>query len=207
MRRRSRRLIRRSGGLWGPAAFAAAAAVGARAQPGYSSVANHISGLAATGADSAPVMIPGFVAFGVAGLLLPVSDVTVRRTLRGAGLATVAAGLCRCSTVDCPMPFVDAEYRMADIGHAAASLAGFASWVALPVLTATRGGPSWYRAASRALVVPTAVTWAVAGNSTRTHSPRRGLAQRAFFATVFGWYVATSTRLLREQDSAPTARR
>jgi hypothetical protein len=65
-------------GLWGPAAFVAASVIGGAMQPSYDHRRFHISGLAAHGARSAPVMIPGFITLGIA----RVSDNTVQLELQ-----------------------------------------------------------------------------------------------------------------------------
>ena len=61
-------LWKQTAGLWGPGAFVAATVIGGASQPGYDHRRLHISGLAAHGARSAPVMVPGFISLGVAGL-------------------------------------------------------------------------------------------------------------------------------------------
>lgn len=190
-------IARRSAGLWGPAAFAAASLLGARRQPGYRHAVHHVSGLAAHGAPSAPVMIAGFGALGTAGLVMASGDRAVDPVLRVAGAATLAAGALRCSTPECPTPFVDDDVTPGDAGHAVASMVAFACWVALPAVGAARPGPRWYRRASAALAVTTALGWAAAGATTRRGSSRRGLAQRAFLASAFCWHGATSVRALR----------
>src|SRR5262245_28665047 len=137
--------LRRSAGIWGPGLFAAASVAAARRQPSYSARRDHISALAALGTRSAAVMIPGFAALGAAGLVMQTDDAAVRWLVRLAGVTTLVAGAARCTTPACPMPFVDEDAGASDVAHAAASMATFACWTALPALGALRPGPAWYR--------------------------------------------------------------
>lgn len=61
-------------GVWGPLAFTAAAIAAARRVRDYSHRRHHISGMAARGMPSASIMVPGFMAYGIAGLMQPVED-------------------------------------------------------------------------------------------------------------------------------------
>lgn len=183
-------------GIIGPAVFTTAAVVAARRAPGYSHTRHHISGLAAQTMPSAPVMIPGFVSFGFAGLIQEVDDPIIQRMVRTAGLATLAAGLARCSTVDCPMPRIDEEATASDGAHAAASVVAFSCWTLLPSIAATRPGPTWYRRTSALLAVLTWGAYAVNSRAVRSRSATRGRAQRLFLVPVFGWYALTSWSVL-----------
>lgn len=180
----------------GPAVFTTAAVVAARRAPGYSHTRHHISGLAAQTMPSAPVMIPGFVSFGFAGLIQEVDDPIIQRMVRTAGLATLAAGLARCSTVDCPMPRIDEEATASDGAHAAASVVAFSCWTLLPSIAAIRPGPTWYRRTSALLAVLTWGAYAVNSRAVRSRSATRGRAQRLFLVPVFGWYALTSWSVL-----------
>jgi hypothetical protein len=175
--------------------FTAAGVLAARRHPGYSHVRSHVSGLAAYGAPSASVMVPGFALLGTASLVMDAPGPAVRRLLRTAGVATLAAGAFRASTPECPTPFVDAEVETTDIAHAWASMAAFICWLALPATTAIQPAPSWYRRVSSVLAVAAAVTYSLAGVTTRRHASTRGLAQRGFLATIFLWYAATTIRM------------
>jgi hypothetical protein len=119
-------------------------------------------------------------------------DPVVRRVVRLASGANLLAGAARCSSLDCPMPFVDDDARTADLVHSAASVTAFSCWVALPVMTAVRPGVRWRRQLSKFLAPASVVAFLVAGASTQRRSNRRGLAQRAFLASVFVWYAAMS---------------
>ena len=184
--------VARSAALWGPAAFAVAAAAAARRHPGYDHRRDHVSGLAARGTRSAPVMVAGFAALGVAELVMKAPTPAARRLVRLAGAATLVAGACRASTPACPAPFLDPTADGGDLAHGVASLTAFTCWLALPVVTARAPGPPSYRAASAALVVPTAVAYVVAGVTTRAGSPRKGVAQRALLGCAFTWHAATA---------------
>lgn len=187
-------LVRRSAGVWGPGLFVAASVAAGRREPGYSARRDHISGLAALGTRSAAVMIPGFGALGAAGLVMETDDAVVGWLVRLAGVTTLVAGAARCSTSECPMPFVDDDAGRSDLAHAAASMATFTCWTALPVLGALRPGPAWYRRSCVPIALAAAAGYCAAGVTTRQRSDRRGLAQRAFLAPVFLWYGLTAVR-------------
>lgn len=186
------RLIRRSAGVWGPTAFAGAAALAAGHQPGYSHRSHHVSGLAAAGERSALVMVPGFLALGVSSLLMPVPDPTVARLARVAGMTTIVAGLIPASQPRCPQPVTDPEATASDIGHGVASIVTFVLWAAMPIAASRHPGPRWYRSLSGALGIAAVAGLVAAGATTQAESPNRGLAQRGFLGTVFGWYIATA---------------
>lgn len=185
-------IVRRTAGVWGPVGFAVASVAAARRQPGYSHVANHVSGLAAAGQSSAAVMVPGFLVLGASNLLLPAPSPAVGRLARVAGATTIAAGLIPASQPRCPRPGTDPDATALDLGHGVASIATFALWVAMPIVAAKQPGPRWYRRTSAALGVAALAGFVAAGATTQADSPRKGLAQRGFLATVFAWYLATA---------------
>jgi len=193
------RWFRRSAGVWGPLSFGMASVLAVRRHPGYSQVGDHVSGLAAHRAPSAAVMLSGFASLGTTSLVMDTPSRAVRRLLRTAGVATLAAGAFRASTPACPTPFVDTDVETTDIAHAAASMIAFVCWLALPITSALPPGPSWYRRLSTALAFATAVTYSLAGVTTRHHSARKGLAQRAFLTTVSLWYAATTFQTLSQR--------
>lgn len=198
---------RRWAGVWGPGAFVVASVAAARRQPGYSARRDHVSGLAARGARSAPVMLPGFAALGLAGAVMELDDPVVARLVRTAGVATLVAGAARCSTPGCPTPFVDDDVETTDIAHAAASMVAFGCWVALPALGSVRPGPAWYRRSCAPVAVAAVAGYGAAGVTTRRRSDRRGAAQRAFLAPVFLWFALTALRTLRRHPASPGAPR
>src|SRR4051794_38326997 len=112
--------------LVGPGAFATAAFVGGRVEPGYRARDEPISALAAHGTRSAPVMVAGFLG-------LAAGTVAFARRLRGtalapapvgpllalAGVTVAGAGLARCSDRSCPTRMLgDTGVQPADDLHA-----------------------------------------------------------------------------------------
>lgn len=195
-------LLRQTAGIWGPAAFGAAAAIAAGRQPGYSHRTHHVSGLAAKGQRSATVMVPGFVALSASNLVAPRPDATLARLGRAAGVTALLAGLIQASTPACPRPGTDPEATAADVGHTLVSIATFGLWTAMPFVAARRPGPRWFRVTSRVAGVASLATLAAAGATTQTGSPSKGLAQRAFLGTVFTWQAAAAIDgLTREATS------
>lgn len=172
-------------GVWGPLAFSTATIAAARRAPEYSHRRHHVSGLAARHMPSAPIMVPGFMAYGIAGLVQPVDDRFIRRLVQLAGIAILGAGLARCSSLECPMPVVDKEATTSDGVHAVASIVAFSVWTVLPSITALRPGPRWYRRASALLAALTWIAYLFNSTAVRSRSDRRGLAQRLFLAPVF----------------------
>lgn len=187
-------------GVWGPLAFTIAAIAAAGRAPNYSHRRHHISGLAAQRMPSAPIMVPGFMAYGIAGLMQPVDDRLVQRLVRLAGGATLGAGLARCSSVECPTPMINEGVTTSDVAHAAASIVAFNTWTLLPTITAVRPGPRWYRRASAPLAALTWIAYLVNSTAVRSQSARRGLTQRLFLAPVLTWYVLTSVRAIQDQN-------
>jgi hypothetical protein len=188
--------------LWsiaGPSAFATAAFVGGRIEPGYSPRDEPISALAAHGTRSAPVMIPGFLGLGVASIALA-------RELRGsalapspvvpmmvlAGLTVAGAGLARCSNRSCPTRMLgDPDVMRTDDLHAAFSAATFALWISIPLVAAQRGQSATpvARRASRVLGLTTLAALLAGGRMAQRPSTRgSGTAQRVMIASAFAWF-------------------
>ena len=177
-------LWKSTAGLWGPAAFVAATVIGGARQPGYDHRRFHISGLAAHGARSAPVMIPGFITLGIAGVVIPGAGLA-RPLMRVAGAGTVLAGVFRCSDVRCPDPTRDPEATTEDAVHAAVSIVTFIVWTALPFVDASQAGSTRARVGNLLLGAITAAGFAGAAATTRIGRsaqgrgaavlPRRGL--------------------------------
>jgi hypothetical protein len=193
----------RRAALWslaGPGAFALAAAVGARMEPGYAPRDEPISALAAHGTRSARVMVPGFLglavgSIGLAGALRgsDVAPTPVPAMLALAGLATAGAGLARCSDRSCPTRYLgDTEVELTDDIHANVSAVVFGLWIALPLVAARRSvhAPAGYRRASRMLGWSTLVTLIAGGSLARREDERwSGTAQRVTLACAFAWYL------------------
>ncbi len=204
----SRRLL---WSLAGPGAFATAAFVGARIEPGYSPRDEPISALAAHGTRSAPVMVPGFLALGL-------GSVGLARALRGtalapvpvpsmvalAGLTVAGAGLARCSDRTCPTRMLgDADVMPTDDRHAAFSAATFALWIAIPLVAARRGrsASAWARRASGFLGAATLATLVAGGRMAQRPSARgSGTAQRVMLASAFAWFPLAALAAGRPND-------
>jgi len=185
--------------LLGPGAFAAAAVVAARLEPGYRHCDEPVSALAATGVRGAGVMIPGFLGLAAGSLALAAdlrgSDVApdpVPAMLALAGLTTAGAGLARNSDRSCPSRLLgDAHYTRSDDAHAAFAAATFSLWIATPLVSARRGRDAHrsYRTWSRALALLTLVALVVDGMLARRPDERwSGAAQRVMLASALGWY-------------------
>ena len=186
------KLVRRSAAVWGPLAFAGAAVGAAGLQPGYSHRTHHISGLAAAGQRSSALMVPGFVALAAANLLMPMRSTPTMVLTRACGLGVLTAGLIPASAPHCPRPGIDPDATRIDMIHTVASVATFIGWTTRPIVAARGDGPRWFRRISAVCAVTTAVSLLIAGATTQSGSPRRGVAQRTFLASVFGWQLIAS---------------
>jgi len=199
--------------LIGPGAFAGAALVAARTEPGYRHRDEPVSALAAKGSRGAAVMVPGFLGLGAGSLALARalrgSDVApdpVPAMLALAGLATTGAGLARNSDRSCPSRLLgDTNYTASDDAHAACALVTFSMWVAIPLVAARRatGATARYRRWSRLLGVSALAGLVVDGVLARRHAERwSGVTQRAVLASALGWYpLAASMAGGRRTDS------
>lgn len=183
----------------GPGAFALAAVVGGRIEPGYVRRDEPISALAARGSRAAFVMVPGFLG-------LAAGSIALARDLRGAkvapkpvpallalvGLTTAGAGLARCSDRSCPTRFLgDQNVTLSDDLHAYFSAATFALWISIPLVAAARASdaPPGYRRWSRRLGMSTLVGLVGGGMLARKpESTWSGTAQRAMLTSALAWY-------------------
>jgi hypothetical protein len=194
--------MRARAALWsivGPGAFALAATVGGRVEPGYSRRDEPISALAAKGSGAARVMVPGFLglAAGSCGLARelrgsPAAPNPVPALLALAGLTIAGAGLARCSDPTCPTRALgDQDVLPSDDLHAAFSAVTFALWISIPLLAARRAedcGPR-YRTWCRRLGLTTLVTLIGGGALARRPSQHwSGTAQRVMLASALSWY-------------------
>jgi hypothetical protein len=205
--------VTRSAGLFavlGPGAFAAAAAVGARREPGYVPRDRPISALAAHGSQAASVMVPGFVALGLAQVALgralrgsPAAPDPVPTMVTIAGLTTIGAGLARCSDPSCPTRGLDnGPPQPTDDAHALVSAATFGLWIAAPLVAGRRArdASTGYRRASAALGLGGLAILVGGSPLARSESQRgSGWAQRAMLVTLLGWQTlaARGSRLRR----------
>jgi Protein of unknown function (DUF998) len=193
----------------GPGAFALAARVGGRMEPGYVPRDEPISALAAHGTRSAPVMVPGFLG-------LAAGSIALARELRGsrfapqpvpallglAGLTVAGAGLARCSDRTCPTRWLgDDNAQRTDDLHAYFSAATFALWIAIPLVAAARvsDAPAGYRSWSRRFAATTFVTLMAGGMLARNPDAKwGGTAQRVMLASAFAWYPLAALALVGE---------
>jgi hypothetical protein len=199
--------------LWsvlGPGAFAAAALVGGRREPGYEPRDEPISALAAHGTRSAPIMVPGVLALGAGTATLaralrgsPLAPAPVPTMLTLAGLTVAGAGLARGSDRSCPTRWLgDGDVRPTDDAHAGFSAATFALWCSIPFVAAARGVGASGRArrTSLALGLTTVASLVVGGRmAQRPSAPGSGTAQRVMLASAFAWgplaaFAAARTR-------------
>ena len=194
MRPRAARLL----SVAGPGAFATAAAIGARREPGYLPRDRPISALAAHGSQAASIMVPGFVTLGGATMALggalrgsPAAPDPVPAMVTIAGLATIGAGLARCSDPSCPTRGLhNGEPQPTDDAHAAVSGVVFGLWIAAPLVAARRARTTstGYRRASTALGLAGLALLIGGGPLARSESKRwSGWAQRAMLVCLLGW--------------------
>ncbi|HEY3834841.1 MAG TPA: DUF998 domain-containing protein [Acidimicrobiia bacterium] len=192
--------------LIGPAAFFGASIVGARKVRGYRHRDEPMSALAAKGCESAPMMIGGFLTLGA-------STIMLARAVRGAalprpvvamlevsGAAIVAAGVGRQSDRSCPVRFLGDEVTLSDDVHLFSSMVVFASWLAMPLLTAAFGRRlrPVDRRRSLALGVTAVAGWTWGSVLIRGDSERwGGVAQRVTVASALVWYPVAAIAATR----------
>jgi Protein of unknown function (DUF998) len=183
----------------GPGAFALAAFVGGRRQPGYRPFDEPISALAAHGSSAANVMVPGFLSLGAASVVLarglagtPAAPAPVPALVGLAGITVAGAGLARCSDPSCPTRGLDngVPTRSDDL-HMLFSAATFALWVSTPQIAARNAteASERYRTWSRRIGRSTLVLLVGGGLIARRPSHRgSGGAQRLMLASAFSWF-------------------
>jgi hypothetical protein len=135
-------------------------------------------------------MVPGFIGLGAAQGLLSAPTPALERMARVAAGTTVAAGLLRVSNPRCPQPGDD-DATATDLWHAIASIVTFLIWAAMPFVAARGQAVGWYPRFAKAMTLPTVATLVGAGATTQLDSSFKGLAQRAFLASVFTFQAAT----------------
>jgi hypothetical protein len=186
-------------GLAGPAAFAGAAVIAARMEPGYSHRDEPVSALAAKGSGGAGVMVPGFLGLAAGTLALAgdlrgadVAPDPVPTMVALAGITTAGAGLARNSDRSCPTRFLgDTGCTRSDDAHLAFSAATFLLWIATPLVAARRATAAGerYRRWSRWLGASTLAALVVDGLLARRRCERwSGAAQRVMLACALGWF-------------------
>jgi len=194
-RQRARALVP---ALIGPASFAAAAIAGARRVPGYEHRDEPMSALASKNTASAPIMISGFLALGLSTLLLgralrhTLVPSPVPAMMQTAGVATALAGLARQSDRSCPVRFMgDENVTLSDDLHVWISSVVFASWIAMPFITAARGRALRRRdrRASLALGLGAFGGWVWTSVLIQRDAERwGGVAQRVTVGSALAWY-------------------
>lgn len=183
---------RRFAALWGPGLFTFAAVSAARLQPGYRHRTHHVSGLAAQGQRSSRVMVPGFIALGLANLLMPLPSRSLTMLARAAGVTVTAAGLIPASTPDCPRPGLDDDAAATDVGHTVVSVATFALWLVMPFVATRQFRSTWFGTVSRVFGSVGAVAMIGTAATIQVNSPWKGAAQRAFLLVMFAWQGLSS---------------
>lgn len=172
------------GGVLGPIAFIAAWVVGAAiAGPGYSSVDDAISRLAAVDVETRPLMTAGFVAFGLA---LPCYAIALRHALPGWAWVTAAStGLATLAVAALPLDRSPAIDRW----HFVAAAVGYITLAATPLLAF---GPlrSQGRSALAHAGLAAALVSAVCLTLSAVTEPA-GLLQRLGLSATDGWLVAS----------------
>lgn len=179
---------RRLGALCGiaaPVSFVGGWLVAGALADGYRPVEQHISDLAAVGAETRPLMTTAMVGFGV---LAPVWARTLGRSLASRSVTTsvAAAGLTTLAVAALPL---GADYG--DAPHAVAAGAAYVAMAATPLLGGRRlaGRARW---ASYATGVASAAL--LVGS---TLGPAQGALQRAGLGVVDAWFVVMAVRELR----------
>ncbi len=119
------------GGVIGPAVFIGAWTISAAITTReYSTIDDAISGLAAVGADSRPLMTAGFIGFGVA---VPVYAAVLRRVVGGAAwLTATATGIATLAVSATPLD----RSTTTDTWHAVFAGIGYVTLAATPLLAA-----------------------------------------------------------------------
>jgi hypothetical protein len=199
-------------GVIGPAAFTAAWVTSTLRQTGYSIAEEHLSGLAAPDARDPGIMIAGFLALGACttafGSALEAAlggrghAGAGPALVRGAGIATVAAGLLRRDRMLLhPADAVAGGQSWHNNGHDLASLAIYVALIAAPPLLARRlrDDPRW-SALRPATIATAAGSTALLGLFwSRLVEPWNGIVQRAAVTIPLAAMAAFATELLRHE--------
>jgi hypothetical protein len=193
----------------GPAAFTTAAVFSGRRVSGYSHRDEPVSALAAKKSDAAPVMVMGFLGLAAGsfalgrrlrGTRLPNG---ISKMLRFSAVTTALAGLAQCSDRSCPSRFLgDTSATHSDELHGIFSMATFVSWIAMPLLAATRGTNLQRkdRVGSLAVGLTAFAGWLGTGLLVRRRAPTwTGAAQRVMVASALVWYPLAAVAAFRER--------
>lgn len=204
--------LRAACGVIGPAAFTAAWVTSTVRQTGYSIAEEHLSGLAAPDARDPEIMIAGFVALGACTTAFgsALEDALGGRghagaapaLIRGAGIATIAAGLLRRDRMLLhPAEAVGGGQSWHNHGHDLVSLALYAALMLAPPLLARRLGddPRWSALRPAAIAVTVVSTALLVLFWSRAVEPWNGIVQRIAATIPLGAMAALATELLRHE--------
>lgn len=201
--------LRAACGVIGPAAFTAAWITSTLRQSGYSIAEEHLSGLAAPDARDPEIMIAGFVALGACttafGSALGAALGGRGRAgaapalVRGAGIATIAAGLLRRDRMLLPADAAAGGQSWHNHGHDLASLAIYATLVIAPPLLSRRlrDDPRWSALRPAAIATSVGSTALLALFWSRAVEPWNGIVQRVAVTVPLAAMAAFATELLR----------
>jgi hypothetical protein len=202
--------LRAACGVIGPAAFTAAWVTSTVRQTGYSIAEEHLSGLAAPDARDPEIMIAGFVALGACttafGSALEAALGGRHRAgagpalVRGAGIATIAAGLLRRDRMLLhPAEATSGGQSWHNNGHDLASLAIYTALIVAPPLLARRlrDDPRWSGLRPAAIATSVASTAPLALFWSGVVEPWNGIVQRVAVTVPLGAMAAFATELLR----------
>lgn len=183
------------GGIVGPAAFVSAWLVGGAMRRGYSPVDAGISRLAAVGASTRPLMMAGFVGFGVG---VPVYAVALRESVPGSAWKTAAGtGLATLGVAAFPL---DAS-SMTGVVHRGFAVLGYVTLAATPLLANRPLAAAGHRRAATASVatgVGSGLCLAAA-----VLGPAEGLLQRLGLTLGDAWLVASAAWMLSGGRAVP----
>jgi hypothetical protein len=197
-------------GVVGPAAFTAAWATSTLRQTGYSIAEEHLSGLAAPDARDPEIMIAGFVTLGACttafGSALEAALGGRSRTgvapalIRGAGIATIAAGLLRRDRMLLhPADALGVGQSWHNHGHDLVSLALYGALMVAPPMLAhrLRGDPRWSALWPAAIATTGGSTALLALFWSRAVEPWNGIVQRVAVTIPMAAMAAFAIQLLR----------
>jgi Protein of unknown function (DUF998) len=202
--------LRAACGVIGPAAFTAAWVTSTVRQTGYSIAEEHLSGLAAPDARDPGIMIAGFVTLGACttafGSALEAALGGRGRAgagpalVRGAGIATIAAGLLRRDRMLLhPADAVGGGQSWHNHGHDLMSLALYATLIITPPLLARRlkDDPRWSALRPAAIATSAGSTALLVLFWSRVVEPWNGIVQRVAATIPLAAMAAFAAELLR----------
>ncbi|MFP5218897.1 MAG: DUF998 domain-containing protein [Actinomycetes bacterium] len=184
-------------GIAGPAAFVGAWAVGGSMADGYDPLRTTISRLAEVGAETAPLMTSGMVAFGV---LMPVwarvlgerlDSPWLRRVVTVAGLGTLVVAAA---------PVTPDGGALQDTVHYVAAGTSYVAMAATPLIAALRFRARGQGRAALASLATGVVSAAALTSSVLVGDEGNvGALQRLGLTSVDVWHVAAAVAVLRSR--------